>query len=182
MGCGEATQGSGEARAAAGTAGAVDWVRASEACGVSTAEARQQPARAPGAAAERDGRAERGVVCGLQGAVQDTRWGVLLPADGDRRLQPVLAGLPGAAFDTARACQACVRAVVPGVRASADHPDGQWCTVCVDGAWAAVASVGVVDPAGDPAGVDRAGLASAERAPRADAQDTKGRDGAASGW
>ncbi len=62
-----------------------------------------------------------------------------------------------------------------------DHPDGQRVAVCVDGTGSAIAAVGVVDPSGDRARADRAGVTSTERASRADAQDAEGGDDAATG-
>ncbi len=142
---------------------------------------RQSRAGSSWPAAERDERAERGVVGGLQGSFQDARRCVLLPADGDGRVQPLPSRVPGAAFDVRGAGQACIRAAVRGVRAAVDHPDGQRGAVCVDGPGSAVGVVGVVDSAGDRARADRAGVTGPERASRADAQDAEGRDDAATG-
>ena len=151
---------------------AIDGVRASQACGLGTAASAERAAWASWSLAERDGRAEHGVVCGLQGAVQDSRRAVLLSADGVGRLQLLPAGMPGTAFDVGGAGQASTCAVVRGV--IVDYPDGQRSTLRDQCAGATVAAVGVVDPAGDLPGADQAGLSGAERAARADIQDAEG--------
>src|SRR5512143_136704 len=65
---------------------------------------------------------------------------------------------PGAGFDTHGTRQASIHAAIRGVRTSAGDSYRQRLTVCLDGAGAPVAPVGVVDSAGHPAGADGAGL------------------------
>src|SRR5512143_17363 len=93
-------------------------MRVAEAGGAGATAASDLEGGPPRTAAEPDERAERGVVRGLQGPVQDARRVVLLPADGDGRVQPVPSVLPGAGVDTHGARQASIHAAIRGVRTS----------------------------------------------------------------
>lgn len=72
---------------------------------------------ASGPTADPDDGTQRDVDRGLQGAVQDPRWGVLLSLDDRRRLQPVPAGLPRIALDRHRHGPTNLPPPLPGVQA-----------------------------------------------------------------
>lgn len=95
-----------------------------------------------------------------------TRTGVYLQSAHDRRrLQSVLARVPGLAVDRNRHRPADLPSSVSAVRPARDHPDRQRRPVRDDGARPVVDLVRVVDSLGHPARSDRAGLPAAERPP-----------------
>src|SRR5205823_8650510 len=92
-----------------------------------------QAVDAPGSRSARDAATEPGVAGGLQGAVQDPRRAILLPADGHRSPQPDAPCVPRPVVGEDRGGEARVPRPVPRGRPPRSDPDRQRDTVRVDG-------------------------------------------------
>src|SRR4029453_16348494 len=130
LGSRQAADDSRAAPSSVAAADAVDGLRAAEARGAGAPAAQAIETRSPRPTAERDERRECSVVGGFQGSVQDARRGVLLPTDGIGRLQPVSAGVLGAALAVRAAGATCIHEAVRGVRLAVDDSDGQRLAIC----------------------------------------------------
>ena len=128
------------------------------------------------------GTTEPGLAGGLQGAIQDRRRPILLPADRDRSLQPQPARLPRPALGPRpKRRQPVFRTALPRGRSSGRDPHRQRRPLRVDRHPRIVRSQRLVDAARHRSPAHPSLQPAGERYPRADASRAQARDGTPGG-